>query len=95
VNPNISAQALRRAADLRDQIEKLQSELNAILAGEEPRRARSASSAVVSKTATKAAKQTKGRGKGRTKRELSPEARARIVAAVKARWERQKGKAKS
>ena len=33
---------------------------------------------------------TKKRGRPRKKRNLTPEGRARIAAAVKARWERQK-----
>jgi hypothetical protein len=88
MNTNISAEALRKAAAIRDQIESLQAQVAAILSGTAPRRGRKPG-----KRGKKAAKTTAKAGapaKRRKKRKLSPEARARIVAAVKARWARQK-----
>jgi hypothetical protein len=60
--------------------------VTAILSGTAPRRGRKAGKRV----ARKAAAKTAAPAKRRKKRKLSPEARARIVAAVKARWARQK-----
>ena len=80
MNTNITADALRRAAAIRDQIEKLQAQVTAILNGTAPRRGRKPGR-VAKKVVSK---------KPRKKRKLSPEARARIVAAVKARWARVK-----
>lgn len=62
---------LKRAVEIREQIEKLEKELDEILQGIEP----------VEK------KERRGRPRKRT---LSPEARARIAAAQKARWEQLK-----
>lgn len=59
----LSAQQLRRAADLKEKIDSLQNELNQILG----------------------AKRSVGAPSG-VKRVLSPAARAKIVAAQKARW---------
>lgn len=109
MNTSISADALRRAAAIRDQIEQLEAEYKAILAGEsaparrgrppgakpgrKPGRppgrkpGRPAKAAVETPSGEPAVK------KARKKRKLSPEARARIVAAVKARWARQKSEA--
>jgi hypothetical protein len=80
MNTNITAAALRRAAAIRDQIEKLQAQVTSILSGTAPRRGRKPG-----RVAKKAAS-----AKPRKRRKLSPEARARIVAAVKARWAREK-----
>ena len=101
----ISAVALRRAASIKDQIELLEAEYRAIITGETPparrgpkpgskrgpkpgrKPGRPAKSAIEAPSAAPAAK------KAKKKRKMSPEARARIVAAVKARWAREKGKA--
>lgn len=76
--PNTTVDQLKRAIVVAEQIEKLKAELAAILGG--------ASTAPVKADKVKAASV-----KVRKKRKLSPEARARIVAAVKARWARAKG----
>jgi hypothetical protein len=81
MNTNITADALRRAAAIRDQIEKLQAQVTSILSGTAPRRGRKPGYV---------AKKAAARGRPRKRRKLSPEARARIVAAVKARWARVK-----
>ena len=77
---NSTIATLQRAIVIAEQIQKLESELAAILGGSAP------SSPAKSKQA--AAKPAK---KG--KRTLSPEARARIAAAQKARWAKVKGEA--
>ena len=69
---------LRRAIVVAEQIEKLKAELAAILSG-------------TSTGQAEPSKITSAPVKGRKKRKLSPESRARIVAAVKARWARAKG----
>ena len=81
MNTNITAAALRRAAAIRDQIEKLQAQVTSILSGTAPRRGRKPG---------RVAKKAAPSAKPRKRRKLSPEARARIVAAVKARWAREK-----
>lgn len=69
-----SVAALRRAIELTEQIQKLESELQGLLGG----------SGVRVSTAAIAASSTGTPEKKR--RKMSPEARARIVAAQKARW---------
>jgi hypothetical protein len=69
-----SAATLRRAIEISERIEKLEAELRAVLAG-------TSVSAVTA--APKAAAEAKPAKK---RRKMSPEARARIVAAQKARW---------
>jgi hypothetical protein len=77
-----SIAALKRAIDIAEQIEKLQSQLTALVGGSAP--------AVSSpRTATSAPAPAK-RGK-RGKRTMSPEARERIAAAQRARWAKSKG----
>jgi hypothetical protein len=71
-----SAATLRRAIELSEQLEKLEAELRAVLAGSSPAPA---------SAAPKAAAVAKP---GKKRRKMSPEARARIVAAQKARWAR-------
>ena len=109
MNTSISAEALRRAASIRDQIDQLEAEYNAILAGEgaparrgrkpgrKPGRAAKPAKPAKPAKGAKAAKEAKdaepAAKKAKKKRKLSPEARARIVAAVKARWARQKAEA--
>ena len=92
---NITADALREAADIRDQIESLQARLEAILTG----------SAVPAAGSKKRAGRPKGsgRGPGRKpgakkkaakrkggKRKISAEGLERIRAAQKARWAKAK-----
>jgi hypothetical protein len=72
-----SVAALRRAIEITEQIGKLETELRGILDGKgssAPAAARS-----VAPAASAAAP-------GKKRRKMSPEARARIVAAQKARW---------
>jgi uncharacterized small protein (DUF1192 family) len=68
----ISAAQLRKAAEIKDKIESLQSELNRLLNG------------TSSKSASPSAPATS------RKRTISPEGRARIIAAQKKRWAKQK-----
>jgi hypothetical protein len=68
----LSAEVYRRAADIQDQMDSLKAELNRILGGAAvPARAAAAAGAVAGP---------------RKRRKMSPEARARIAAAAKARW---------
>ena len=70
-----SAATLRRAIEISEKIEKREAELRAVLAGS------SAGAASAAPRAAAAAKPAR-----KKKRRMSPEARARIVAAQKARW---------
>jgi hypothetical protein len=72
-----SVAALRRAIEITEQIGKLESELKAILDGK-------GSSAPAASRSVAAAASVAAPAKKR--RKMSPEARARIVAAQKARW---------
>ncbi len=73
-----SLAALRRAIDISERIAGLEAELRAVLAGEGFGTARAGR-----KVATDAGAPAR---RGKKKRNMSPEARARIVAAQKARW---------
>jgi hypothetical protein len=85
MNPQPSADTLRRAASLLDDIEKLQAQFGAILGGTAPRRGRKPGPQPKAEVLESPAP---AKMKRRKKRKLSPEARARMVAAVKARWAR-------
>lgn len=74
-NPSIAA--LRRAIEISERIASLESELRTVLAGGASRSTVAAPAPVVAEAPSRR------RGK---KRKMSPEARARIVAAQKARW---------
>jgi hypothetical protein len=76
--PTISVDQLKRAIVIAEQIEKLEAELNQILSGR-------ASTQAPTTAKTKAAKTGK--------RTMSPEARAKIAAAQRARWAKSKGEA--
>ena len=69
-----SVAALRRAIEITERIEKLEAELRGVLAGQ------GSVSAVAAASAAPSA------GPVKKRRKMSPEARARIVAAQKARW---------
>jgi hypothetical protein len=89
MNANLSADSLRRAASVLDQIERLRAEYTAILGGTVPRRGRKPGRKAGLKPKAAAPVSTApAKPKRRKKRKLSAEARARIVAAVKARWAR-------
>ena len=80
---NLSSQQLRRALEIKEKIEALESQLDSLLGASAPAAAASA---------PMSAQATKKRG-GR--RKMSPEARARIVAAQKLRWAKIRAKAKA
>lgn len=88
----LSAESLRRAAAIREQIESLEAEYQAILSGATVRRrpGPKPKSLAVAGAAPLAATDTPAAKPAKKRRKLSPEARARIVAAVKARWAREK-----
>jgi len=71
-----STQQLQRAIQLSEQIEKLETELKSLLAGNGR-----------APVATSVSKPAKGKGK----RMMSPEARERIAAAQRARWAKARG----
>ncbi|MEZ5325822.1 MAG: hypothetical protein R3F19_12265 [Verrucomicrobiales bacterium] len=85
---NITAIQLREAAEIKDQIDRLETELVAILSGGTPpvpgkrtgRKPGSKNKPLESAASAPTAKKKGG------KRKMSPEGRARIVAAQKARW---------
>jgi hypothetical protein len=79
-----SIDRLKRAVEVAEQIEKLQSELASIL-GSQP----AVSSAPVARAAKVAASKPAVKGK----RTMSPEARERIAAAQRARWAKSRGAA--
>ena len=96
---NLTSKQLRRAADLKDQVETLQNELNDILGGgstplaktAEPKRRRKMSAAAKAKISAaakarwaKVKKPVKSAPKKR--RKMSAAGRANIIAAQKARW---------
>jgi len=98
---SLSAQQLRRAAAIKEQIDALESELGKILGGggatqvANGRRTMSASARARIGAAQKArwakVKGTKAEKPARSgKRRMSPAARAKIAAAAKARWAKAK-----
>ena len=80
---NLSSQQLRRALEIKEKIEALETQLGSLLGAPAPAVAPSAPKA------PQAAKRVGGR------RPMSPEARARIVAAQKLRWAKIRAKAKA
>jgi len=74
---NLSPQQLRQAADLKEKLDGLRAELNAILGGE------------ITSPATTGAPQAPMNGR----RKVSAESRARMAAAQKARWAAKRGEA--
>lgn len=84
-----SSADLRRAASIREKIDELERELTSLLGGGGSRSSAGRKSASASEeegaTGSKTARKRGGR------RKMSPEARARIAAAQRARWARQKG----
>ncbi|MGB9602513.1 MAG: hypothetical protein ACP5MG_12880 [Verrucomicrobiia bacterium] len=79
----ITLEQLKRAIEIKEQIARLEKELEEILKGVEPAPKRGRPPGATEK---------RGRPK---KRQLSPEARARIAAAQKARWEKLKSQQQS
>ena len=85
-----SIDRLKRAVEVAEQIEKLQSELASILGDKQ-----AVASAPVAKVAkaAKVAKVAASKPAGKGKRTMSPEARERIAAAQRARWAKSRGAA--
>jgi hypothetical protein len=78
MNPNISASDLRRAADIKEKLEALESDLNKILGGE-----------VQNGVPGSNAKPSR-----RGRRKMSAAAKAKIAAAARARWAKVKAAGK-
>jgi hypothetical protein len=93
---SLSAEQLRRAAAIKDEIDKLESELGKILGGSTAgsgsgKRVMSASARARIAAAQKARwAKVKGNSGGGSRRKMSPAARAKIAAAAKARWAKAK-----
>lgn len=98
---SLSADQLRRAAAIKEQIDALESELAAILGGSAPARGAGgkrtmSASARARIAAAQRARWAKQKGSTPTKpasgskRQMSPAARAKIAAAAKARWAKAK-----
>lgn len=79
-----SAQQLRRAVEIAEQIERLEKELRTLLGQKSP-----AKEATEEAAPARVPKKRLQKGKKRT---MSPEARAKIGAAQRARWAKVKGK---
>ena len=90
---SLSAQQLRRAAAIKEQIDALENELGKILGGGG---ATQAANGRRTMSASARARWAKVKGKGASKsagsprRRMSPAARAKIAAAAKARWAKAK-----
>ena len=92
---SVSAEQLRRAAAIKEQIDTLESELGKILGGAveagSGKRIMSASARARIAAAQKARwAKVKGTGGGAPRRKMSAAARAKIAAAAKARWAKAK-----
>lgn len=92
---SLSAEQLRRAAAIKDQIDTLENELGRILGGaagsENGRRVMSAGARARIAAAQKARwARAKGNGGGGPRRKMSAAARAKIAAAARARWAKAK-----
>jgi len=83
---NLTPLQLRKAADLRENLDALQDELNQLLGGEVPLPAQPA--------ITRAPRGPKN-GRRKKRKPVGPEGRANISAAAKARWAARKGEAPS
>jgi hypothetical protein len=101
MDTSISADALRRAAAIKEQIGQLEAELNSILSGQNPPARRGRKPGPQPKrtpgrprktapTVHNAAETEPATPRTKKRRKMSPEARARISAAAKARWAREK-----
>jgi hypothetical protein len=98
---NLSAQQLRRAATIKDQIDSLQSELDRLLGSSNgkaaPTAKRTMSAAARARIgAAQKARWAKVKGKAvkSGRRKMSAVARAKIAAAAKARWAKAKAAGK-
>jgi hypothetical protein len=83
---NLTAGQLRWAASLREKIDSLQRQLNAVLA---------AAPAVKPAPAARAAKATTPAKPAKAKRKLSKAGRAKLSASAKARWAKAKAAGKT
>lgn len=103
---NLSADQLRRAADLQEQIEKLQSEFAGVISGvtgnsptaaPKKRHMSAAGRAAIAAGARARWAKIKGTAApaGRPKRKMSAAAKARLSAIAKARWKKAKAAGKA
>lgn len=93
---NLSAEQLRRAASLKDQIESLQSELDSLLGSSAATTSTGKGGMSVAGKARIALAQKarwaklKGKGASKGRRKMNAVARAKIAAAARARWKKAK-----
>ncbi len=103
---NITSQDLRRAADLKERIEALQSELSALLAGTEPapqRRGKKGMSAAGRARIAAAQRArwarlkttTNGAAMPKRRRTMSAAAKAKLAQVARARWRKAKAAGKT
>jgi hypothetical protein len=101
---SISAEQLRRAASIKDQIESLQSELDGLLGSSATTTstikggmsaAGKARIAAAQRARWAKLKGTAVKGASKGKRKMSPAARAKIAAAARARWKKAKAAGKN
>jgi hypothetical protein len=88
----IHTTAVCRAASILDEIERLQAQYGAMIDGTASRRGRKPGPQPKAEAAEAPGSPEPARNERRKKRKISPEARARMVAAAKARWARVKAR---
>jgi hypothetical protein len=102
MNLDLSAEQLRRAADLKEQIEELQSQLSALLGSPDPGSSRHISFEARARMAAVARARWArfhANGEGgpahRRRRKMSTAAKARLAAIARARWRKVKAAGKN
>jgi hypothetical protein len=105
MNISLSSQQLRRAADLKERIEALQSELSALLGGTpEPTPLRRRYMSAAGRARIAAAQRARwaqfhanghGQAARKPRRTMSPAAKARLAAVARARWKKAKASGKN
>ena len=101
---NITSQQLRRAAEIQEKIEALQSELSALLNGTEPtlQRRRKGGMSAAGKARIAAAQRARwakfkarGNSKHSTRRHMSAAAKAKLAKIARLRWKKAKAAGKT
>jgi len=91
---NLTSETLKKAAIIRAKIDRLENQLASLLSSQSNMPQLAANKTGRNAKAGDRLTGFSGNVIKKKKRNLSPEARARIVAAVKARWAREKAQAK-
>lgn len=87
---NLTVEQLKRAVEIRQQIDALQNELNALLSGKPIR-----GFSKPAQPAVKGMAKPSALGSSKPRRTLSPEARAKLSAIAKARWRKAKAEGRT